>query len=121
MMAWTVGIGYAGDLFGQESAARDKGNDAAADVPRELAMRPLPLYRIAPPDIIAIEVTACGGAPASGSRIGKGVGLEAASGRGMVVGNVTGGGLTKVGRHAHDFRREHLHRQHDRHRRRRHG
>jgi len=54
---WTVGVGYAGDLFAAEGGAREKGNKAAASgVARELAMRPLATYRIAPPDTIAIEV-----------------------------------------------------------------
>ena len=51
MAVWTVGIGYAGYLFGAEGGAREKGNKAAADdVPRELAMCPLPAYRVEPPD-----------------------------------------------------------------------
>ena len=63
---WTVGIGYAGNLFAAEGGAREKGkkgharveNKAAGTaVPRELAMRPLPAYRIAPPNVLQIEIT----------------------------------------------------------------
>ena len=46
-----VGIGWAGHTF-----AAEQDNKALADVARELAMRPLPTYRIAPPDVLSIEV-----------------------------------------------------------------
>jgi polysaccharide biosynthesis/export protein len=49
LVVWTIGVGCGG-AFGAE-----KGK-TAANVPRELAMRPLPTYRIAPPDVLAIEV-----------------------------------------------------------------
>jgi polysaccharide biosynthesis/export protein len=50
-VAWAVGIACAGDVF-----AAEKGGKAAANVSRELAMRPLPAYRIEPPDVLSIEV-----------------------------------------------------------------
>jgi polysaccharide biosynthesis/export protein len=56
MTVWAVGIGCAADLLAAEGGAKERGNKAAAAVPRELAMRPLPAYRIAPPDILKIEV-----------------------------------------------------------------
>ena len=43
-----------------ESKTDEKATAAAADVPKELAMRPLPTYRIEPPDILHIEVTSKG-------------------------------------------------------------
>jgi protein involved in polysaccharide export with SLBB domain len=94
MSVWTVGIAFVGVLLGAE-----KGNKAApANVPRELAMRPLPAYRIAPPDIIAIEVTTSDGTPTSGVGTSFGVGKAAVSGSGFIVGNVSGGGsLNKTG------------------------
>jgi autotransporter-associated beta strand protein len=93
---WTVGIGYAGDLFGAKGGAREKGNKTAAtDVSRELAMRPLPAYRIAPPDIIGIEVT---GTSTSGNRSGDGVGKETVSGGEIITGNdFISRSLSKVG------------------------
>ena len=66
LMVWTVGIGCAGELFGAPARAGSKA--APADVPRELAMRPLPTYQIEPPDILQIEVTVSRGAPLSGAR-----------------------------------------------------
>jgi autotransporter-associated beta strand protein len=64
LIVWTVGVGFAGEVFGAEGRARNKA--AAPDVPRELAMRPLPTYRIEPPDILQIEVTTAKGTPISG-------------------------------------------------------
>jgi polysaccharide biosynthesis/export protein len=49
LIVWLIGVGCGG-AFGAE-----KGK-TAANVPRELAMRPLPTYRIAPPDVLTIEV-----------------------------------------------------------------
>jgi polysaccharide export outer membrane protein len=46
-----VGIGCASNALGAE-----KGDGASAGTARELAMRPLPTYRIAPPDVLSIEV-----------------------------------------------------------------
>jgi autotransporter-associated beta strand protein len=52
-----TGIGCAGHGFGADGEGREKSKKAGAGIPRELAMRPLPTYRIEPPDIIQIEVT----------------------------------------------------------------
>ena len=65
LMMWTVGVGGVGEVFGADGRARHKA--APADVPRELAMRPLPTYRIEPPDILQIEVTDAKGKPISGT------------------------------------------------------
>ncbi len=54
LMVWTVGVGCAGEVFGAQGRA--KGKAATPDVPRELAIRPLPTYRIEPPDTLQIEV-----------------------------------------------------------------
>ncbi len=48
---WVVGIGCAAAVF-----AAENGDKPSAAVSRELAMRPLPTYRIAPPDVLSIEV-----------------------------------------------------------------
>jgi polysaccharide export outer membrane protein len=71
LSALAAGIACAGGLFAEEVKAGGNitiivnsgggpspkmAKPAPADVPRELAMRPLPAYRIEPPDIIQIEM-----------------------------------------------------------------
>ena len=52
-----AGVGCAGAGFAADGEAGERSKKAGAEIPRELAMRPLPTYRIEPPDIIQIEVT----------------------------------------------------------------
>jgi polysaccharide export outer membrane protein len=93
MAVGTAGI--AGNLFGAEEGAREKkrhapvGNQAAAtNVPRELAMRPLPAYRIDPPDILGIEISTFKDTPTRGGGTVSGDGLAPVTGS---------GGMTKTG------------------------
>jgi protein involved in polysaccharide export with SLBB domain len=51
VIVWVVGIECSGDVF-----AAKKGDKAPPGVSRELAMRPLPAYRIEPPDVLSIEM-----------------------------------------------------------------
>jgi protein involved in polysaccharide export with SLBB domain len=52
-----AGVGCAGAGFAADDEAGAWSKKAGVEIPRELAMRPLPTYRIEPPDIIQIEVT----------------------------------------------------------------
>ncbi len=52
-----AGVGCAGAGFAAEDEAGARSKKTGVEIPRELAMRPLPTYRIEPPDIIQIEVT----------------------------------------------------------------
>ncbi|MGD0653447.1 MAG: polysaccharide biosynthesis/export family protein [Thermoguttaceae bacterium] len=69
----TAGLGCAGDVFGAdvktevkaatapagsapEAQAAEKTKAGAADLPRELSMRPLSAYRVQPPDILQVEM-----------------------------------------------------------------
>ncbi len=72
LIVLTAGVGCASYVFAVEAVSGDKiatTNPVAevqapekvtapgADLPRELSMRPLPAYRIEPPDILQIEIT----------------------------------------------------------------
>jgi autotransporter-associated beta strand protein len=52
-----AGIGWAGTGFAAEGEGHEKSKKSEVVIPRELAMRPLPTYRIEPPDILQIEIT----------------------------------------------------------------
>jgi len=52
-----AGVGCAGAGFAADDEGGEWSKKAGVEIPRELAMRPLPTYRIEPPDIIQIEVT----------------------------------------------------------------
>ena len=56
---------------GQEPSEKETGSQIAAEAaPHELAMRPLPAYRIEPPDVIRIEMHMSSGGPSSPSVTG---------------------------------------------------
>jgi polysaccharide biosynthesis/export protein len=106
VMMLTAGIGGAGNVLGAETEAphksraerarqrhaAEKPKAAAASIPRELAMRPLPAYRIGPPDVLQIEVTEAKAASMVGCS-------RTESGGGLVIGNfaIGSGSPTKVG------------------------
>ncbi|MGA2796640.1 MAG: polysaccharide biosynthesis/export family protein [Thermoguttaceae bacterium] len=51
-----AGVGCAGAGFAADDEAEGRSKKAGAEIPRELAMRHLPTYRIEPPDILQIEM-----------------------------------------------------------------
>ncbi|MGA2796641.1 MAG: polysaccharide biosynthesis/export family protein [Thermoguttaceae bacterium] len=57
LIVLSAGVGCAGAVFAADDEAGEWFKKAGVEIPRELAMRPLPTYRIEPPDIIQIEVT----------------------------------------------------------------
>jgi autotransporter-associated beta strand protein len=84
-----------------EVQAQAKPSVVAADVPRELAMRPLPAYRIEPPDIIQIEVTAkgkqgSGSQSSSQSSPSSNQSDHGAASGGTITSTIRGGSLTKT-------------------------
>jgi protein involved in polysaccharide export with SLBB domain len=90
-----AGIGWAGTAFAADGEGRDKSRVAEADIPRELAMRPLPTYRIEPPDILQIDVTCAKAAQSEQSQPPKKAEGQTPAGR---IGNESGGvSLNKTG------------------------
>jgi polysaccharide export outer membrane protein len=61
VMLLGIGLGWIGDACGQAAKGAadkdaEKSGKAPANAPRELAMQPLPEYRINPPDVLSIEM-----------------------------------------------------------------
>jgi autotransporter-associated beta strand protein len=56
LIVLSAGVGCAGAGFAADGEGGEWSKKTGVEIPRELAMRPLPTYRIEPPDIIQIEI-----------------------------------------------------------------